>query len=292
MSASKETKKNPKTVRSGTASVRQGRDDFDEFNPPPADQSRRRPMARTKSPLLIAVIVCLIIIALIIGLMRLFNGYWIWSSDVTREAVLVEQTVEAVQALMIVPAEEEPMVATIVDAVALQQEQPFYQDAQNGDQLLIYGSALKAILYSPARNIIVNVGPIQLPEAPPVTAPTGAEAAVEVESGVSENTAPEAVPPAAAVEDVLTVEIRNGSGVGGAAQTLAETLTAAGTYQVVAVTDAASETYTETLLVDQTTGDKDELIASLSETLATSPVGLLPADEADSVADVVIILGG
>ncbi len=59
-----------------------------------------------------------------------------------------------------VPANEEPLVATIVDVDALVATQPFYQGAENGDVLLIYQSMGKAILYSPDDDILINVGPI------------------------------------------------------------------------------------------------------------------------------------
>lgn len=60
------------------------------------------------------------------------------------------------------PTNEDPLVATIVDVESLVADQPFYQGAQNGDVLLIYQGASKAIIYSPSRDILVNVGPIIL----------------------------------------------------------------------------------------------------------------------------------
>lgn len=66
--------------------------------------------------------------------------------------------------LIMLPAGEEPTIATVTDVDALKKEQPFYRDAQNGDKVIIYMQAKKAIIYNEARDILVNVGPIFLNE--------------------------------------------------------------------------------------------------------------------------------
>ena len=67
---------------------------------------------------------------------------------------------EDVRKIMLLPTDIEPTVATVQDAAALANSQPFFTNAQNGDKVLIYQD--KAILYSPVRNIIVNVAPVQI----------------------------------------------------------------------------------------------------------------------------------
>jgi len=61
--------------------------------------------------------------------------------------------------LTILPPEA-PIMAKIVDAKFLIAQSPFYKDAQSGDVIIIYPTSQKAFIYSPARNIIVNSGPI------------------------------------------------------------------------------------------------------------------------------------
>ena len=56
--------------------------------------------------------------------------------------------------------EEKPVVIEIKNSADLIKEQAFYAGAQDGDILLIYAAAKKAVIYSPARDIIINVGPI------------------------------------------------------------------------------------------------------------------------------------
>lgn len=76
------------------------------------------------------------------------------------EAKVLQEVLGKVSKLLILPKGEEPVMATITDAAALIKEQLFYAGSQNGDIVLMYQKALKAIIYSPERNMIVNVGPI------------------------------------------------------------------------------------------------------------------------------------
>lgn len=75
--------------------------------------------------------------------------------------------------------DEEPTIATVVDPVALQ-SQPFFANAQKDDKVLIYPKAQKAILYSPSRNKIIEVGPVIIGDqggATPAPAPASEEGA-------------------------------------------------------------------------------------------------------------------
>lgn len=62
--------------------------------------------------------------------------------------------------IILLPTDEEPVVATITDKEALAKEQPFYENASNGDRVVAYLKAKKAIIYSMDKNIIINAGPI------------------------------------------------------------------------------------------------------------------------------------
>lgn len=63
--------------------------------------------------------------------------------------------------LIQVPANEQPTIATVVDASKLK-NQPFFKNAQNGDKVLIFAQAKKAILYRPSTNKIIEVAPINI----------------------------------------------------------------------------------------------------------------------------------
>lgn len=74
------------------------------------------------------------------------------------EAALVAK----IARLMVLPEGEEPVIATISDIASLAKNQPFYADAHNGDRVIVYMKAKKAIIYDPNADKIVNVGPIFL----------------------------------------------------------------------------------------------------------------------------------
>lgn len=97
----------------------------------------------------------------------------------------VKALVASVGAHFLLPADEEPVVATITDATALAAEQEFYQNASNGDRLLIYQGRKQAILYNPTLDIIVNVGPVVLQDDPNAAAPAEGETAPSTNSGSS-----------------------------------------------------------------------------------------------------------
>lgn len=59
--------------------------------------------------------------------------------------------------LILLPTNEVPTVATVSD-LSLLKDQAFFKNAKNGDKVLIYANAGKAILYDPVVNKIIEVG--------------------------------------------------------------------------------------------------------------------------------------
>lgn len=170
--------------------------------------------------------------------------------------------VEKVSKHMILP-EGDPVVATIQDAEALKQQQKFYQDAENEDKLLIYKD--KAIIYSPGKDRIVNVGP------------------VFIQQGDQLRNAADVIDEANAK---TSVELRNGTENAGLARVQADALNK-DVYNVVGIGDAANKAYTQTVIVNQASAD----VSALANELGAQVVDALPEGEAGSSADVIIILG-
>ncbi len=79
--------------------------------------------------------------------------------------------IESVGMLIALPEGEAPTIATVTDAAKLKAEQAFFTRAEEGDKVLIYTQALKAIMYRPSTNKIIEVAPLIIgnPNAP--TAP-------------------------------------------------------------------------------------------------------------------------
>jgi|GEM_PF-2261109 len=76
------------------------------------------------------------------------------SSDLTEAQIL-----EAVGKIMLLPSDETPTLAKVSDPAALQ-GQVFFKNAAVGDIVLMYPKSLRAIIYDPAQNKIIEVGPI------------------------------------------------------------------------------------------------------------------------------------
>lgn len=67
---------------------------------------------------------------------------------------------------------ENPVIFTITDIDALLKEQAFFANSQNGDTLLIFPEAMKAVIYSEERKLVVNMGPVTSNE--PISSSQGA----------------------------------------------------------------------------------------------------------------------
>ncbi len=82
-------------------------------------------------------------------------------------AIEAQNLIEKVGKLIELPSEY-PQIATVSDASKLPNQQ-FFSKAQNGDKVLIYNIAQKAILYRPSTNKIIDVAPLNI--AKPTEAP-------------------------------------------------------------------------------------------------------------------------
>jgi hypothetical protein len=73
----------------------------------------------------------------------------------------VKKVTDAVSKLMELPQGEDANLATVLDKEKLK-EQEFFKKAENGDKILIYVKAKKAILYRPSTKKIIEVAPLFL----------------------------------------------------------------------------------------------------------------------------------
>lgn len=60
---------------------------------------------------------------------------------------------------ILLPEGEQATIATVSDVTKLQ-DQEFFKNAQNGDKVLIYAQAKKAILYRPSDDKVIEIGPV------------------------------------------------------------------------------------------------------------------------------------
>jgi len=190
----------------------------------------------------------------------------------------IKSLLEKVSKHIILPSQEEPALATVIDASKLKQEDPFYLNAENGDKLLIWATQRRAILYSPERDLLVNVGPVLFSGT--MSAPQGK---IEPTSSAPQVQVVESTPTSS---EPLKIQILNGSGVSGAASKLAKEIES-DVLKVVS-TGNAKNIY-ESLMIVNLTGKN---VSVLKDKLGIEPITALPNGElSNKTADVVIIIG-
>ncbi len=73
--------------------------------------------------------------------------------------------IASVGKLYSLPKGETPTVAAVTDAAQAKKQSAFFNNAQNGDKVLLYVKAGEAILYRPSTNKIVVVAPLTFSNA-------------------------------------------------------------------------------------------------------------------------------
>lgn len=86
-----------------------------------------------------------------------------------------EKVIAAVGKLVLLPEGEAPTIATVTDPDKLKAEQAFFAKAATGDKVLIYTRALKAIMYRPTENKIIEIAPLVIGSPTPAPTPTPTE---------------------------------------------------------------------------------------------------------------------
>ena len=167
--------------------------------------------------------------------------------------------VNRVSLLMELPKNEQPTIATVSDYKQLK-DQSFFTNAVNGDKVLIYTKAKKAILYDPKMNKIVEVAPVNLGAA---ANPTVSPVKVALYNGTA---TPAAV---ATIEQELKTKVNN---------------------ITIATKTSAKGDYTKNLVIDLT-GKNGTSVSQLAS-LLNGEVSSLPTSEIKpSNADILVIIG-
>ncbi len=163
--------------------------------------------------------------------------------------------------LMELPADEDPTIATILDKDKLK-DQPFFAKAENGDKVIIYAKSLKAILFRPSANKVIDFAPINIGT------------------------------PSAQTAQPIRVVLYNGTDIVGLTKAFEKDLKSRATnVEVVRRSDAKKTDYEKTLVVD-VTGTKGELAKQMAD-LIKGDVAILPDGEEapGQQADLLVIIG-
>ena len=180
----------------------------------------------------------------------------------------VSDLVKAVSKHIAVKSGENPMVALVQDPDSLREQNPvFYKEAQVGDRVLVWSD--KAVLYSPSRDIVLAMAPLN---AAPTQNSATSTSAVKTPS-----------------KDEVTLELRNGSGVPGLARKAADKLKADG-WNVVTVTDAKIKEVKSSEVLVSKSESLGTLPADLAKIVSGSVVTALDGEPV-STADILVIIG-
>lgn len=82
-----------------------------------------------------------------------------------------DKLIAQISKIILLPSEETPTIATVSDPDKLK-NQPFFNDTQKGDKVLIYTNARKAFIYRPGSNKIINIAPLTIGNPTPTPIPT------------------------------------------------------------------------------------------------------------------------
>jgi len=245
------------------------------------------------------MVIAVLFVALAIG-----GSFLLWQNyqlraragDIEENSQQQELNEEEIQALLnkvsehiVLPADEEPTIATIVDAEKLSQEQAFYSGVIDGDKVLIYMNAQKAIIYREADDKLINVGPIYTNQNE-----GGEGESVEQENDTAEKTEDSVEVSEEIIEqseEPLTIEIRNGSRTAGVAGNMQTELSVYDEFDVIDIGDANVKNYEDSYIIDLTEGNKEAQLQALVDELAVDPIKEMPAGEDVSEAEVLIIIG-
>lgn len=180
----------------------------------------------------------------------------------------VQQLLSKIGRHIELPIGEEPTVATVSDITKLS-GQTFFARAKNGDRVIIYTRAKKAILYRPEIDKIIEVGPVNM-----------------------DNSGNSQVAGATTSSQPIKIALYNGTTTVGLTKRVEASLlkVASLNIEVISKENASKDNYAESIVIDLT--GKNGNVAKQLATYVKGDVGSLPKQEIEPKgADILIILG-
>ncbi len=176
------------------------------------------------------------------------TGWALWRHQ--RQPNSVASLVREVGRVTVLPAQETPVVSTVVDKQHV--TQAFLASAKNGDKVLLYYQAQKAIVYRPSTHQVITIGPI--------------------------------------TQGPARVFIRSGGTTSDAVQRIQATVASdASDFTAISRDDSPNPHYQSTVVVDLTGVRPD--VANKLAVLLHAKVASLPAGESRPDGDMLVIAG-
>lgn len=216
------------------------------------------------------LIIAVVLVGLGAGLVYKYTDIANRFKPTSSKTVMTQQEtqdlINKVGKIMLLPQNETPTIATVADREKLSAQQ-FFTYAQNGDKVLIYQKARKAIIYRPGTNQIIEVGPVNI--APNQAATPTAEKVIKRYKMVIYN-GTEVVGLTKKYDGVVSENVPN-----------------------IDITDrdnAKKSDYDKSILVDLA-GDKKVLSQTIADKLKLTLSGLPKGEMKPENADFLVILG-
>lgn len=181
----------------------------------------------------------------------------------------------AASALMNLPQDESPTIATVVDGNRFS-ERRIFSKAENGDRILAYAQARIAILYRPSANKIIEIAQLKPSEE---IRPANRLSPIIENAAASETVA-------TSIQGKIEVAIYNGSKTKGLAASLANKLSGIKGISVVKKANAVGD-FEKTFVIDLT-GENVAAAKLIAQTL-NGVVAELPVGETAPKADILVI---
>ncbi len=191
----------------------------------------------------------------------------------------VAELIEKVRSLALVPLDEAPTLATVVDATKIS-DQPFFRNALVGDKLFVYSGAHTAVIYRPSEGKIVNMA-FLVDDSSRTTQTSGGSSLPQVQGASKQASAEASLTHTLAVYYATdSAELRSKVGKALLAipdiEVVQEALTRDANYAGVSVIDI--------------TGGQGSIVERLIQSLRGKK-GTLPESEDKPNADILIIVG-
>ena len=181
------------------------------------------------------------------------------------------------------PQNETPTIASVADREKLK-DQPFFANAQNGDKVLVYAQAKRAILYRPSTKKIIEIAPVNInQEGATNPNPTGTVAISSPAAQVNTGPTP--------TEVQFRFVIRNGTEITGLSRKFEPIIKGKVPGAIIArLENAQKQDFDKTLVIDLS--EKRDIQTKTIAQLLEATVGILPEGETKPTdGDFLIILG-
>ncbi len=113
------------------------------------------------SSLIYKLLLVLIVLSAVVAIIYFIKYKNIKNTNIQIDIAEITKIVEKVGKIIDLPKNEIPTIATVSDISKLS-NQPFFEKAKNGDQVLFYTESKKAYIYDPKNNIIVEVASLNV----------------------------------------------------------------------------------------------------------------------------------